>query len=170
MIFINLLPDIKLEYQRMVRVRRILVSLSIIIFALCVALCVIVYTLAQQSQVNLEDAEEDNDKYVTDNIIQDEVAKILNLRYRVDIIRVLHEYKTEPERLFLRTNYIDKLIPPSKASYSQVSFSFEDNTFSIEGSIADNETASTVAKIIDYIGFDDCKPGNLQTRRYAFFC
>ena len=168
MIFINLLPDIKIEHLKMLRLRRTLVSLAIIVFAVCTALCVVFFFLARNSEQAVADTENASDKLLTDNVVAEDITKLLNLKYRVDIVKMLHEYKTDPERLLVDIAYLEQLIPED-SNYTEIDFDFVKKTFFIEGATKDIDTAAKLEKTIQYAGYEACKPENAEDRYYLFY-
>lgn len=171
MIFVNLLPDIKQAALRMIALRRTLVSLSIIIFAVCVSLCVVLAMIAHGKEKTLKDAAAKNEEK-SEDIFEEhpDLWRILDLKYKVEIVSVLHEYKTEPERLFVRSDreaFLDTLVP-DPSFVSEASFNFDESSFTLSGHTTDLRTAEILEKTIQYAGFEDCTLTNKATRRYPF--
>ena len=168
MIFINLLPDIKVEHLKMLRLRRVLVSVAIIVFAVCAALCTLVYVIAATRLDTMKKYQTSNDEKVNAALVQEDVAKILNLKYKVDIVKALHDYKTDPERLFVGPKYLEKILPEESSIYDKVDFNFVNNEFTITGFTEDYDTTRDLEKTIQYAGYENCTQDNYYSRLYLF--
>ena len=169
MIFINLLPDIKLEHLKMLRLRRVLVSLAIFVFVICAAICTFAYMLSERSLTVMEEKHEKNAQKTSSTIIKEDVAKILSLKYKVDIVKVLHDHKTDPERLFFGPEYLNKLVPEETSDYDNITINLVENTFVLSGATQTSKTAQTLEATIKYAGFENCTKANFYTRDYLFF-
>lgn len=130
MIQFNLLPDIKQEYIRAQRTRRLISVISVLVTAAAIALCVILVV-----GVNL--VEKHHLSNLNQNIQQD-TAKIKSIPHINDILTVqnqlnsleqLHNSKPAAKRLY---SYLNSMTP-ANADISELDIDFTQNTMQITG-------------------------------------
>lgn len=172
MIFVNLLPDIKLQFLRARRYRRILVSIAFITIPACLVLCALLAFWAWHNPSKIDALEEENQAIVNESFNEEEIRQILTLQSQVESLEVLHEGKTNPENLVSGPNYLESLIP-FDSSYESVVFDFANGTFEITGKTDSLISAQRLRETIELVGYVDCFSGdhpeaNRDTRLYPF--
>ena len=191
MIFINLLPDIKLEYVRSLRIKRLLVLLSAILITCCIIISsVLFFVTSIQQPVTIKNIEGVEGVKTADNEDPSNKELIAEIKAREDIQDILtiqNQLKTFPDlrkdriavdRLFEDggTNdlaYLDVLIPKDASgeevnTLKSIEFDFIANTFTIAGKTADEKSAKVIHETIRFIGVEECRLDNLDTRIYPF--
>lgn len=149
MIQFNLLPDIKMQYIRAKRMKRIVITVS---FALVGASLVVLGILAsfvffaQQGHIdNLTDDIASKESAI--NAIP-QVDRMLTVQNQLNTINGLHADKPVSSRFFA---YIERLTPVD-ISISNVELSFEDSTMVISG---EADSLATVNKFVDTFKFSE---------------
>src|SRR5688572_27307618 len=100
MIQLNLLPDIKLEYIRTQRTRRLLVGVSVIMTAVAVGLLLLLLSVNAFQKKHLNDLGDDitaNSKKLSG---QPQVSRILTVQNQLTSLTGLHDAKPAGTRLF----------------------------------------------------------------------
>lgn len=147
MIQFNLLPSVKLEYIKARRTKRLVMSIAIVAglfsFAIFGLLFVNVNFLQTGHISNLTKEIEDNTNQLKS--IED-IDKVLTVQNQLTELTALHEKKPAADRAL---TYISQ-VTPQKASTSQVSVDFEQQTISISGT---TDSLVTVNKFADTLKF-----------------
>lgn len=147
MIQINLLPDIKLEYVRMRRLKRTVVLISGAVSAASLGLLVILFisvNVVRQGHLNNLDADITN--RTAELKAMPDLAKVLTIQNQLNALTDLHDQKPVSSRIF---TYIQQLAP-KEASIDTLTVNFEENTMIIEGSA---ESLAGVNKFADTLKF-----------------
>lgn len=185
MLFINLLPDIKIEFIKIQRLRRALTALALIIVPCCIAVCGwLYYQVSITNPRQLEDVIKTNNQ-LAGTILETRIAipgvqvngvetpdeigleEVLTIKRQLEALKPLHDNKIEIERLFnfSELNYLDKFMY-GNTYYTSLAFNFKENTFIIEGIAENSSAAERLKRAMQYVGFDDCTESNLDTRLY----
>lgn len=180
MISINLLPDIKQEFIKAQRWRRVLVLATILIVTGCLACMTILFFLVNSTQKATIEARNKS----INTIFQDIKAKpnihnILTIQNQIKALNDKHGQKIPIERIFFddpngdAQAYIDVLVGSN--TYSAISFDFVNKTFSLTASVDDEPTAPLKFETsVRYIGTEECNntndpaKNNYKTRVTAF--
>lgn len=147
MIQFNLLPDVKLEYVKAKRNKRLVISVAVMVMVVCVILIALIASAVYGVQrAHISNIDEDIAEYT--NAIEEieDINRILTVQNQLNTINGLHEDKPVVSRLF---NYIET-ITPSNVSINQIEVSFENSTMTISG---EADTLATVNKYVDTIKF-----------------
>lgn len=143
----NLLPDVKLEYIRARRMKRTVVTVSIVsavlALAIFVGLFVVVNVFQKQHIENLTD--DINEGAAKIQAVQD-IDKVLTVQNQLNQLTALHEAKPDTSRAL---DYLAE-VTPAKAQISDTVFDFDQSTITITGN-ADN--LKTVNKFADTLKF-----------------
>ncbi len=142
MIQFNLLPDIKKEYIKVKRQKRVIMTVAIGLIAGSFIITGMMYSyvqVAQQSHIdNLTD--DINSEIASINAIQD-FNQILTIQNQLNALPILHEEKPEASRIF---TYLNQLTPTT-VRISSVEINYESETLTIGG------TADSLAAINQYV-------------------
>lgn len=148
---VNLLPDVKLEYIRARRMKRLVMGASFaaagVAFAVFIALFVIVNVVQQNHIANLD---KDIEQGVAEIQSVPDIDKVLTIQNQLNSLTALHEENPETSRLF---NYLKELTP-AQASVSTVTMDFETNKLSLDG---EADSLETVNKFADTLKFTTYK-------------
>src|ERR1017187_3214560 len=140
MIQFNLLPDVKLQYLKARRLRRLVVSASTIaIIASLTLLLLLVGTVYVFQKKNLSDLNRDIGTYSGQLQNTPNLDKILTVQNQLNVLTSLHNQKAVASRLF---GYL-KQITPSAASISQLNVDYTKHTISFTGSAKSLDIVNT---------------------------
>ena len=167
MIFVNLLPDVKLQFLKARRYRRILVSVAFITVPSCVVLCALLYFWYWHNPSKIDQLIKSNNQLIETDFNEQRIADMLNSKARIEHLTRLHRNKTNPENLVAGPNYLGTLIP-STSDYEIVSFDFVENTFVLNGKTDDLGSAEALRETINFIGYEECREDNRYKRLYPF--
>lgn len=141
MLQFNLLPDVKKEYIKAKRTKRLIFSIATVSAAVAVVIVLLLFSIVQFVQKkNINDLTKDIESGISDLKATEDLDKILTIQHQLESLPGLHESKPESSRLF---NYLIQ-ITPSDVKISSVEVSFEDSTIKIKG------TAPSIASINRY--------------------
>jgi len=130
MIQLNLLPDVKMQYLKVRRTQRLVVSVStVLIVASLVVFVLLIGTVDVFQKKNLNDLNRDISTYTSQLQNTPNLNKILTVQNQLQVLTSLHDQKPAATRLF---GYL-KQLTPSTASISQFDIDYTQNTASITG-------------------------------------
>jgi len=144
---LNLLPDVKLEYLKTNRTKRLVYSVSMIVIISSVAITLLLVSIAYVFQKkNLSDLNKDiaNYKQQLENI--PDLSKILTIQNQLNTLPGLHEQKAVAARLF---DYIPQ-ITPSLAGITQLDVDFDESTMTITGTAPQLDVANTFTDTLKF--------------------
>lgn len=154
MIQFNLLPDVKVEFIKTRRRKRLIVFISVVSSA---ATFTIFLLLLLFVRVNQPKHLKDLNKDIKDNVSKiqavPDIDKILTIQNQLNSLPGLHDKKVIDSRV---VDYLNRLTP-AQATVSDLTMDFEANTMTIKGN-ADNLV--TVNKFVDTLKFTDYKVNN----------
>ena len=146
MIQFNLLTDVKLEYIRARRERRLVVSISVIAVAVSVGLLILVFTIGAFQKKHLSDLTDDITSESKGLQEKPQINKILTVQNQLQKLVGLHDAKPAVPRLF---GYFNELTP-ADTGITSLDIDYNAHTIKIEG-VAD--ALSTVNKYADTLKF-----------------
>lgn len=150
MVQLNLLPDVKLEYLRSTRQRRLVIGISLIVAAASVAVVLllvsIVYGLQRQ---NINDLNGDIELYTGQLEDKPDLDKVLTVQNQLKALPGLHDQKPVASRLF---DFLSRLTPVN-ASISQIDVNFMDKQMTITGSANSLDVANTYIDTLKFTKF-----------------
>ena len=151
MIQLNLLPDVKLQYIRARRRKRMVIGLSVIVsgFFLSVFIGLLLFVRVAQNQ-HINALSKDIDKASQELKSKQDLDKILTIQNQLNSLPALHDEKAISSRLF---DYLTQTTP-TKATISDVAVDFEAYTLVIKGNA---DELGTVNKFTDTLKFTDYK-------------
>lgn len=135
MIQVNLIPDLKAEYLRAQRTKRIFVSLSFIVSAAAAGVVVLMFlyvNVAQGKHTNdlKGDIAELGEEYQS---IQD-LDKVLTVQKQLESLPGLHENKPRISRL---SSFLSTVTPSGIVTLNSFKLDFNDTTFTLSGAAQD---------------------------------
>ena len=195
MIFINLLPDIKLEYARALRVKRLLVLMSAVLITCCIIVVSVLFFYAEIQQprqiariegtASTVDGQTvykpaDSNLAILAEIEENKrVGQILTIQQQLNTLPGLREDRVAVDRLFQTASgdaderkkdlaFLDTLIPET-STVESANFDFENNTYTISGKTDTAHSANILYLTVQYIGIGEkCTPKNITSRIYPF--
>lgn len=148
MIELNLLPDVKLEYLRAQRSRRVVTVASVLVACGSLLLMLSLLSVNQIQKKHLSDLSKDIDSSSRKLQAQPEISKILTVQNQLQSMDGLHDAKPAASRLF---DYLYQVTPAS-ITISGVNTDFTTNTMTINGGA---DALSTVNKYVDTLKFTE---------------
>ena len=151
MIQFNLLPDVKKEYVKAKRLKRMIMSASVLASAGAIGVTVLMFTFVHVAQKkNISDLGKDIQKVTSDIKATPNLDSILTVQNQLSLLPQLHESKPLTSRLF---DYIS-FVSPQTVRVSSVELDTKLSTMSVSGSA---DSIATVNKFVD----------NLKAVQYA---
>lgn len=140
MVQFNLLPDVKLEFVKAQRTKRLLALISVVVSAASLAILLLSFVSVNVVQKkSLHDLNADIKKYSGQLKNVNDLDKILTVQNQLSTLTSLHDKKPVATRLF---DYISK-VTPAQASLSKLSIDFEGNTLVVGGTAPSLDVIST---------------------------
>lgn len=146
MIQFNLLPDVKLEYIKARRARRLIIGISVITVGISIGILVLVFSVGALQKKHLHDLSADitKESKQLENVPQ--LNKILTVQNQLLSLSGLHDGKPSATRLF---GYLNELTP-ANVNISSFKIDFVEHTVTIQG---DADALASVNKYIDTLKF-----------------
>ena len=133
MIQLNLLPDVKMQYLKVRRTQRLVVSVSVLLIIVSLTVFVLLIgTVDVFQKKNLSDLNHNIKNYENQLQSTPNLNKILTVQNQLQALTSLHNQKPAATRLF---GYLQQLTP-SSASISQFNIDYTQNAISLEGNAA----------------------------------
>ncbi|HEY1063867.1 MAG TPA: hypothetical protein VGE30_01055, partial [Candidatus Saccharimonadales bacterium] len=111
MIQFNLLPDVKLEYMKAERTKRMVIAISTVVTIVSIAILVVLLLVVLVFQKKyMSDLSSDITGYSNDLKATPDLDKILTVQNQLDSLTGLHEKKPDTTRVF---TYIEEVTPPT---------------------------------------------------------
>jgi hypothetical protein len=149
---LNLLPDVKMDYIKAQRSRRLAISVALIVTAAAVALLVLLLGAEGLQKKHLTDLS--NDIQTDSGKLQKkpQITKILTVQNQLESLTTLHTAKPAASRMF---NYLNQLTP-AQVDITDFKADFTAETESITG------TADSLSSVNQYI--DTLKQATYKTK------
>lgn len=161
MIQFNLLPDVKMEYMKAERTKRMVIAIASAVTVVSVAILVILLMVVLVFQKKyMNDLSADITKYSHDLQGTKDLNKILTVQNQLSSLTGLHEQKPDATRIF---PYIEE-ITPTEVSLASLVIDFDAGTFTINGSA---NSLSDVNKYVDTLKFTEYKQDGVTHRAFS---
>lgn len=146
MIQLNLLPDVKLQYIKAERSRRLVLGVSAIVAIASVALLLLLLSVDGLQKKHLSDLTKDIN--VESSKLQNEpqIDKMLTVQNQLQSLTALHSAKPAASRLF---TYLNELTP-TKVSITDLNIDFTQDQVTITGT---SDSLANVNKYIDTLKY-----------------
>ena len=149
MIQFNLLPDVKLEYVKKQRSKRLVMMGSFAITGICVLIMVLLFMIVNVFQKqHISNLDGDIKQTTADLERVPELDKVLTIQNQLNSLNGLHENKPAAFRLY---TYLIQLTP-ADAKIAQVTVNFEEGTMSVDGSA---NSLQVINKFVDTLKFTE---------------
>lgn len=162
MIELNLLPDIKLEYLKSERQRRLVLTLSILITAAAVLILVLLLLVDFAQKKHLSDINSDISSETSTLENKPDISKILTVQNQLESLTALHAAK--PQASLLLTNYLDE-VTPTNVAINDLQIDFNAHTMTITGTA---DSIATINKYVDTLKFATYTTTDDSTATNAF--
>lgn len=160
MIQFNLLPDVKLEYMKAERTKRMVIAVSTVVTIVSVAILVILLLVVLVFQKKyMTDLTSDITSYSNDLKATPDLDKILTVQNQLNSLTGLHQDKPDTTRIF---SYIEGVTPP-EVGIANLTIDFDASTFVITGSAS---SLADVNRFIDTLKFTEFNQDS--TKQKAF--
>lgn len=158
----NLLPDVKLEYNRAQHQKRVVYGLSALACLIVLAIFIISFFSVDVLQKKLlSDANGQITSYSNKLKSIPDIEKILTIQNQLGTLPGLHQNKHVVSRLF---NYLPE-ITPAKINLGKLTLDTSANTIEFDGTA---DTVETVNKFVDTIKFTTYQTGQNSNSTPAF--
>ena len=150
MIQFNLLPDVKLEYIKARRTKRLLATVSVIAAAASVFIAILTFVGVNIVQrARMESLNKDINK--TAKLVQatPNISRIITVQNQLSSLPALHEAKPAATRVY---DYIAQ-ITPATVTISKATISFTDNTINITGNAKDLLGVNTLVDTLKFTSY-----------------
>jgi hypothetical protein len=161
MIELNLLPDIKLEYIKAQRSRRVVISLSVLVMAAAVALLVLLLAANALQKKHISDLSDDISSTSKKLKQQPQIDRILTVQNQLNSLTGMHESKPASSRLF---GYLNQ-VTPDKVAISNLTVDFAEKSMIITGTA---DALASVNKYVDTLKFTEYEGGEESGNGKAF--
>lgn len=142
MIQMNLLPDVKMEYLKAERSRRLVITISTLVIISSVGLLVLLLFFGAVQKKNLSDLNKDITTETRKLKEQPGISKVLTVQNQLSALTRLHDSKPASDRVF---GYLNQLTPV-QSSINSFIIDFTTNEITITGTA---DSLSSVNKFID---------------------
>lgn len=151
MVQLNLLPDVKMEYIRAERRKRVVIGTSVLVAGGFLVLMILLFLFVRVGQKqHMSAVDKDIDAAVAQLQQNPDLDKVLTIQNQLASLPTLHNDKKITSRTF---DYLRQMTP-NKATISNVTLDFEANVLNIKGNA---DSLSTVNKFADTLKFTTYK-------------
>jgi Tfp pilus assembly protein PilN len=161
MIQFNLLPDVKLEYIRAQKARRLVMSSAFLISGSAVLLLVVLLSIGQLQKNHLNDLNENITKKSSELKGKPQIGKILTVQNQLQSLDKLHNDKPAVPRL---ASYLND-VTPTNVFINSVNVDTTTQVIVIEGA---SDALSSVNKYIDTLKFTTFSTETVKDKTHAF--
>ena len=162
MIQFNLLPDVKLEFLRTQRLKRLVIATATLVTGVALLLFVIMFiivNIVQKTQIsNIKNDIKANSKKIAG---VEDINKILTVQNQLTSLPSLHQQKPVATRLF---TFITQFTPV-QATINKVSVSYATNHIEMTGNA---DTLETVNRFVDTLKFTMYHTSDSNDQKPAF--
>ncbi len=167
MIQFNLLPEVKIQFIKAKRLKRIIMVICGLLSAASVAIFAIVFITVASQGAHIENLNKDIKTELSTLQSTKDLDKVLTIQNQLLSLPALHEKKPLASRLFA---YITQ-VTPSEITISSFDIDYDTNIITIDGSAQASDgknNLSVVNKFVDTIKFTTYKIEGSETQEKAF--
>jgi len=146
MIQLNLLPDVKLEYLKAHRSRRLVFTVSIIVGTVAIALLAVLLSVDGLQKKHLSDLNRDISSESAKLQNEPQIGKILTVQNQLESLTALHAAKPAASQLFVYLNEVT----PAQVNISSLSIDFTKQTITMTGTA---DALSSINKYVDTLKY-----------------
>lgn len=157
----NLLPDIKLEYLKAERNRRLVFSISILVTAAAIVLVAGLFSYVEYQKSQISSLSSDIERQGATLADQANINSILTIQNQIQTLTQLHEQEPDVTKL---SAYLNQLIPVT-ANLGTLSADFNADTISLSG---DADSLVTVNELVDILKFSNYSVVGVSGKKLAF--
>lgn len=157
----NLLPDVKLQYLKAERLRRLVISVSILVAIAAIAVLALLLSVTVLQRKHLSDLNRDIKADSAKIQGQTDINRILTVQNQLGSLTTLHDGKPAASRLAAYLNQVT----PAQANIDNLQMDFVQHTVSLGGTA---DSLSTVNQYVDTLKFTTYKTATNTTATKAF--
>lgn len=146
MIQLNLLPDVKQEYIKAERTRRLVLSVCIIVALASIAILILLFSVDRLQRKHIGDLTDDIKTKTSELQKKPQITKILTVQNQLNSLTALHDGKPAASRL---AKYLNQ-ITPTQVDISSITIDFNTQTITLSGSA---DSLSSVNKYVDTLKY-----------------
>jgi len=161
MIQLNLLPDVKLEYIKAQRSRRLVTSSAVLVSLIAIGLLVILLAVSGLQKKHISDLTNDIANQSRQLQQKPQVDKILTVQNQLESLTALHAAKPAASQLF---DYLNQ-VTPTQVNITSFNVDFTAQTMTITGTA---DALSSVNKYVDTLKFTKYTTDTNDTSTAAF--
>lgn len=156
MIQLNLLPDVKMQYIKARRRKRLILGASFIASAFFLVLFILLFVYVRFGQPkHMSDLSKDIAAKTSELQSKEDINKILTVQNQLNTLPGLHDQKAISSRLF---DYLQQ-ITPAEATISAVNIDFAEHKGAIEGNAKEIRVVNKFADTLKFTGFTVIEEG-----------
>lgn len=164
MIQFNLLPDVKLEYLKAERTKRMVIMVSVLSSAAAMAIfLVLIFTVDVVQKKNINDLTKDIHSYGNQLKDTPDLAKILTVQNQLGALTKLHDEKPTASRVF---KFMNQLTPTS-AGITKLSVDFTADTMEISGRANNLDTVNKFVDALKYTKYSTSAEPDTSTNAFS---
>jgi Tfp pilus assembly protein PilN len=164
MIQLNLLPDVKLQFIKARRTKRLVTVISVIATAAALVIFLVMFTTVHVVQKkSLSDLNKDITKYSKQLRSIPDLDKILTVQNQLNTLTGLHDDKAAATRLF---GYISE-VTPSQVTISKLDVDFTANTMSISGHAPALDVINSYTDTLKATQYKTDEAGSVKTNAFS---
>lgn len=150
MVQLNLLPDVKMQYIKARRRKRLILGISFLTSAFFLTVFILLFVYVRFGQQNhMSNLTNDIADRTSELQAKEDINKILTVQNQLKSLPGLHDQKTISSRLF---DYLQQLTP-ADATISDVNIDFLENKAVIEGNAEEISIVNKFADTLKFTGF-----------------
>ncbi len=161
MIQLNLLPDVKLEYMRTQRSRRLVIALAVLTSSVSLGILTMLLGFGGLQKHNLSQLDKNIASETSQLKAKPDINKILTVQNQLGSLTTLHSAKPAASRVF---GYLNQTTP-TDSGISSLKIDFVANTIVIDGS---SDLLSSVNKYVDTLKYTNYTVDKSGTPAKAF--
>jgi cytoskeletal protein RodZ len=144
MIQLNLLPDVKLDYVKAQKSRRLIVSISFIVCCVAIVILVLSFIYSSIQKKQISDTNNAIQKYVAQLKGEPNINEILTVQSQLSGLNSLHSQKPAATKII---NYLDEVTPVS-VTINNFSWDYTSSSMTITGSA---QSLQSVNQFVDIL-------------------
>lgn len=165
MVQFNLLPDVKLEYVRARRVKRIVMAFAVLATSVSLAIFIVLLLLVDVVQKHsLSNLDKDTKLYSAQLTGTTDLNQILTVQNQLNSLPALDSQKPATARLF---GYVKQLTPVN-AFINRLDIDYTQNTISISGTADTIDTINTFVDTLKFTTYNVQASDGTKTTAKAF--
>ena len=161
MIQFNMLPDIKVQYIKAKKAKRVVITISILSVVVSGALLIVMFSATLFQKQHISDLNKDVSKYSNDLEGTADLAKMLTIQNQLNSLPSLYAQRPVASRLF---GYVQS-VTPKEVSFTNINVDFPNTTIKVRGTAVSLEA---VNRFVDTLKFTTYTVKDSEEKKSAF--